>query len=168
MADILCLDTEPETLWALKGAGHNVLSASFGYADGFRYLHRAPQDFDLIVNDLRHPACYDKTKWGPYGGNDNYKCAIIPQEQLTWEVRYISEGYGDAVRGEQRYHLISETQIEHMSAPSPFGPNEIRQAIALGGVPAILFLNPEWVLRTGGYEFPAFVGLQWETGETNA
>jgi hypothetical protein len=166
MADVLCLDTEPETLQQLK-ASHNVLGVPFGYRDGVRYLHRAPQDFDLIVCDLRRPACFDRTKWGPYGGNDNYKCAIVPPDQVTWDYDLVSRN-GKPPEKEYRHRLIYETQIEQMNGPSPFGPNDIRQAIAVGGVPAFIFLNREWVWRTGGYSFPDFVGLQWETGETNA
>jgi hypothetical protein len=167
VSDILCLDTEPETIKALKGAGHDVDSAPFGYrAKEMRYLHVAPQDFDLILCDLRTPACYDQNKWGPYGGNDNYKCTVVPPEELSWEPRLIRYGVSTPVIEQYRYHLISETQIVHMNPSSPFGPDDVRRAIALGGVPVVIFLNPEWMLRAGG-DFPAFVGLQWQVGKAN-
>ena len=167
MSDILCLDTEPETVNMLKANGHSVTQAPFGYRDGIRYLHVAPHDFDLIVCDLRNPACYDEDKWGPYGGNDNYKCRVVPRKELTWETRLISRGPGSFAVERYRYHLISETQVERMNPTTPFGPKDVRQAIALGGIPAVIFLNPEWMLRTGN-EFPDFVGLHWGVGKANA
>ncbi|HTW83087.1 MAG TPA: toll/interleukin-1 receptor domain-containing protein [Candidatus Sulfotelmatobacter sp.] len=166
MADILCLDTEPETIAALKDAGHTVFPALFGYRNGVRSLQRAPQDFDLIVCDLRKPACFDSTRWG-MTGNSNFNCTIIPGDQLNWDSRLAAINGAPPTR-EVVHRLIYETQIERMSAPSAFGPNDIRQAIALAGIPAIIFLNPEWVLRTGGHVFPAFVGLGWATGMTEA
>ncbi len=59
MPDILCLDTEPETVASLRRAGHNVAEAPFGYRNGVRQLSVAPHDFDLIVCDLRNPACFE-------------------------------------------------------------------------------------------------------------
>jgi hypothetical protein len=166
MADILCLDTVPETVNALQRAGHTVLSAFFGYRNGYRLLKRAPQDFDLIVCDLRQPACFDISRWGTLG-NSNFSCTIIPDDQVNWNSRSIIRNGG--VPTEEIIHrLIYETQIERMNKPSPFGPKDIREAIAVGGVPALIFLNPEWVLRTGGHEFPDFVGLRWGTQMTEA
>ena len=165
MSDILCLDTEPETIAALREVGHNVVSVPFGYRDGLRSLHVPPQDFDLILSDLKQPACFDSLAW--MHRNDNYKCEIVPPDELTWEPRYISNGPGQAPKKDCRYRMIQESQIVHMNAPSPFGPNDIRKAIALGSVPALIFINPEWGLRAAGHGFPLFVGVQWEIAETN-
>jgi hypothetical protein len=90
MAEILCLDTEQRTVAALQAAGHSVLSAPFGYRTGMRYLHRPPQELDLVVCDMRRAACFDVRRWGPYGGNDNYKCTIVPESELNWETRLIA------------------------------------------------------------------------------
>jgi TIR domain len=168
MADILCLDTEAATVAALRGGGHAVHTAPFGYHDGFRFLDQAPQDFDLIVCDLRQPACFDHSKWGPYSGNDNYKCNIIPAGELNWDTQLFIRHPGGPPKKELLHRLIYETQIERMNMPSPFGPTEIRQAISMAGVRALIFLKPEWVLRTGGHEFPSFVGMRWNTAETRA
>lgn len=168
MSDILCLDTEPETIALLTSKGHRVVAAPFGYREGIRYLPNPPQDFDLIVCDLRRPACFDATKWGPYGGNSNFKCAVLSGDDVNWESRWVSQGYNSPPREELRHQLLYETQIEHMSPGSPFGPKDVFRAIALAGVPALLFLNHEWALRTDGYSFPAFVGLRWTTAETSA
>lgn len=65
MSDILCLDTEPDTLAALWSARHKVVAAAFGYGNGARNLSDAPHDFDLLVCDLRRLACFDLSRWGP-------------------------------------------------------------------------------------------------------
>jgi hypothetical protein len=168
MADVLCLDTEQDTVSSLIAAGNHVVSASFGYANGYRSLEDAPQDFDLVVCDLRVPARFDMYRWGPFDGNDNYRCTIIPQSELTWERRLVLRNPSATPQEELRYRLIYETQIERMNYPSRFGPKDVRNAITLGGIPAIIFLNPDWVLRTGGYSFPEFVGMLWQTSATNA
>lgn len=163
--DILCLDTDPRTVAALKSASHNVAAVQFGYGTGVRYLGTAPQDFDLIVCDLRTPARFDRDAWAR--GNDNYKCHVVPQNEVTEEKRYISRGYGGALDEEHRYKLIYESQIDKMNIGSPFGPNDIGQAISLGGVPALMFLNPEWVLPADGAFVESF-GIRCETAATSA
>lgn len=163
--DILCLDTDPRTVGALKIAGHNITAVEFGYGTGIRYLGTAPQDFDLIVCDLRTPARFDQDARAR--GNDNYKCQVVPQNEVTDEKRYVGRGHGRAVDEEHRYKLIYESQIDRMNIGSPFGPNDIRQAIAVGGVPALMFLNPEWVLPADGAFVESF-GVRCETAATNA
>lgn len=167
MTDVLCLDTEPGTVERLRGSGVNVVSAPFGYRNGIRYLPNPPHDFDLIVCDLTRPACFDISKWGPDGGNDNYKCTVLQGTQIDWSSRYISAEYNLAPKEELLHRLVYETQIEHMNPGSPFGTNDVLRAVSQGGVPILIFLNPEWVVRTGGHSFPSFVSLSWETAETN-
>ena len=96
MANVLCLDTEPETVAALSYAGHHVVAAPFGYRNGGRYLADAPHDFDLILCDLKNPACFDMNRWGPYGGNDNFSVLDCSINQVTWEERHIVRGAGSA------------------------------------------------------------------------
>lgn len=167
MADILCLDTDPKTTKALEAAGHSVVASLFGYSVGYRSLTECPQDFDLIVCDMRHPACFDNFKWGPYGGNDNYRCKVVPPGDVTWETRLVQYGVTGTPQEEFRYRLIQESQIEHMNKPSPFGPKDVLNAITLAGVPAIIFLNPEWLLRAGG-SFPNFIGMVWQTASVQS
>lgn len=116
---------------------------------------------------MRKAACFDVRRWGPYGGNDNYKCQIVPENELNWDHRLIASSPTAVAKKQYIYKLIYETQIERMNDPSPYGPNDVREAIVAGAVPALIFLNPEWVLRTGFYLFPQFVGLEWRTMETN-
>ncbi len=167
MADILCLDTTPSTTKALQASGHTVVASLFGYSVGYRSLTESPQDFDLIVCDMRHPACFDMFKWGPYGGNDNYRCKIVPPSDVTWETRLVQHGMTGTPREDVRYALIQESQIEHMNKPSPFGPKDVLNAITLAGIPAVIFLNPEWLLRSGG-SFPNFIGMVWRTASVHS
>jgi hypothetical protein len=168
MADILCLDTERETVWALSNAGHRVVAAPFGYGDGGRLLADPPHDFDLILCDLRDAAYFDMDRWGPYGGNDNFKCTIIRSQQFALKQSLLNRDPKRAASTTPRYRLIMETQIEHMNSPSPYGPDDVRQAVAVARVPAVIFLNPEWVLHTDGHDFPAFVGIDWDTANANS
>jgi len=169
MADILCLDTDQSTIQALQNAGHNVHAAQFGYSTGRRFLNKAPHDFDAIIHDLKQPACYDSFTWGPFTGNDNYRCAIVPTAGLSWESRMTSRASAQAFKKEYRYRLVSETQIQGMAPfESTYGPKDILSAVAKASVPMLVFLNPEWVLRTGFYNFPDLFELRWETSESAA
>lgn len=159
---ILTIDTEPLTVTALRAAGHTVYDMTFGYRDGRRYCSIAPHDVDAIVFDLQTPACYDMERWGPYGGNDNYKCTIVAPSELTWETKRV--GTAGNAYDRLRYQLIRDTQIDGMAPySSPFGPPDVRRAVEAAGVPLLIFLNPAWVLRTGGFEFPNIVDLRWST-----
>ena len=165
MTDVLCLDTDILTIAALKRAGHNVDATEFGYATGRRFLNKAPHDFDVIIFDLKQPACFDSSKWGPFTGNDNYRCTIIPQSDVTWESRRVSRDNGRTYEQGYRYRLIYETQIRGMDQlGSKYGPKDILNAVAKGGVPVLAFLNPEWVLRGS---FPDFFELRWDTSEAS-
>jgi hypothetical protein len=137
MAHVLCLDTEPETIKAIIAAKHKVYAGDLGYRSGRRQLLAAPHEFDLIVCDLRLPACFDLTKWGPDGGNNNHSCKLVAELS---ERAFLRNG-----------DLVSEHQIVHESqlgsvVPGTFGPQDVLAAVE-AGVPAVLFLNTEWVQR---------------------
>lgn len=155
MAHVLCLDTEPETIEAIRAAKHKVHAGDMGYRTGRRQLIVPPHEFELIVCDLRRPACFDLHKWGPDGGNNNYSCKLVAELS---ERAMLHNG-----------DLVFEHQIVHESqlgpvVPGTFGPTDVFAAVE-AGVEAILFLNTEWVQRvsTG---FPHFFGMRWNVRRT--
>src|SRR6202049_2287571 len=159
---VLCVDTEPETVRHLSDAGLEVEPAEVGYRTGRRRISNAPHEYDLIVCDLKQPACYDGSSWGPQGENDNYKCRIVPFETVTGEVLVHEDGLK---RYETlRYQIIRDSQIA--KSGHSFGPPDIFQAISVAGVPAVLFLKPEWAWRV--IESPNFFGVTWHLGQIKA
>jgi diguanylate cyclase (GGDEF)-like protein len=150
---ILCIDTEPETASRLKDAGHSVFEASMGYRTGKRdFPFPPPNEMNLIVCDLRHPACFDSRDWGPSGSNDNFRCRVLPHEQVN-NTFYVTGGLRRA-----QHQMIHETQLGK-PIPGTFGPGEIKRAIVEGGVPFLLFLNEEWLGRVG--EIPNWLDVKW-------
>jgi hypothetical protein len=75
MAYVISIDTEPETVEALRAEGHAVEMGEIGYRTGQQLLVAPPHESDLLICDLRRPACFDATNWGP-GRNDNFRCKI--------------------------------------------------------------------------------------------
>src|SRR2546425_434433 len=102
MATILCIDTDPAMAEALRAAGQSVSVGSLGFTDGRPRLATPPHEVDLIICDLREPACFDSNDWGP-GRNDNYHCIIIRKPAVVWE----------RISGEDvpRYRMIQGSQM---------------------------------------------------------
>ena len=80
--NILCVDTEPETIEIIKASGYSVEHGDIGFRSGHPNLPYPPHEFDLIICDLRQPACYDATYWGP-GKNSNIKCKIEKEIEIV-------------------------------------------------------------------------------------
>lgn len=80
---------------------------------------------------------------------------LVPELSQTASLRN-----GDLVFDHQ---VIHESQLGPV-VPGTFGPADVLAAVE-AGVPAILFLNPEWVQRvsTG---FPEFFGMRWKVRRT--
>jgi len=156
-ARILCIDTDAATALALMAAGHEVFAGTLGYTDGQPRLAMPPHEVDLIVCDLRSPACYDSDWWGP-GRNDNTRYKIVANPPVAWK----------EIRGQTypRFPIIHEGQM-HGREPGSFGPTEINRAIAKAGVPFVLMLNPEW-LQHVSYSSPDFANISWHFGLTKA
>lgn len=156
--NILCIDTEPETIRILEAAGHTVAHGDIGFRTGYPNLPYPPHEFDLVICDLHQPACYDVTYWGP-GKNDNYKCKI-EKEISDATVRY-SDG-----RIRPKFEIIHTGQM-----PSPpvgtFGSTDVLTAISKAGVPFIFFMNKGW-LRHVGYSSPNFCDIWWKFQRTKA
>lgn len=162
MARLLCLDTEPETIEALRSIGHAVFTGEMGYRTGNRKVAVPPHEVDALIFDLKKPACFDRLKWGPYGGNDNFKCTIVPSP--TPEQILISG------KPTPRYVVIYDSQIENERRPRPagtFGPYDVYRAVYVAGTPAIIFLNPEWVAHVDK-QSPNILGVMWEFERTSA
>jgi hypothetical protein len=75
IVNVLCIDTDPETTRIIAVAGHVVVQGDIGYRTGRPNLLHPPHEYDVLICDLRHPACFDVTYWGP-GKNDNFHCKI--------------------------------------------------------------------------------------------
>lgn len=156
--NILCLDTEPETIRSIKTAGHAVVEGDIGIRTGRPNLSHPPHEYDLLICDLRHPACFDVTYWGP-GKNDNFRCKIEK------ELQDVSVRYTDG-RTRPKFEIIHPSQMP----PRPvgtFGPAEVYTAVDKAGLPFILFLNAEW-LRHVGYSSPNFSEVSWRFERTKA
>jgi len=157
MGRVLCIDAEPETEAAIRTAGHTVSSVEMGYRTGKRNFHVPPHEYDLIVCDLKKPACFDSTHWGP-GANDNFHCVLV--KELT---------NGGRVRNEElimNHQLIKESQLPKV-LPGTFGPTDVFRAISHAGVPAIIFVNFEWA-RRAAFDFPNWVGIRWSFRRTRS
>ena len=154
---VLCIDCEPETVAALNRDGFATVNVELGYRTGKRRFVTPPHEFDLMVCDLKKPACFDSLDWGP-GRNDNFHCKLV--ERLSDEA-YLRDG-----ELQYKHRIIQEGQLPKI-IPGTFGPDDILQAIKEGGVPFLLFLNDEWVKRVG-YGFPNYFNLSWRFRRTVA
>jgi predicted nucleotide-binding protein len=141
----------------VQAANHVVSSVQLGYRTGRRSFPVAPHEYDLMVCDLKKPACFDLTRWGP-GGNNNQHCTIV--DAVSDEVLR----QGDEFRF--KYQLIQESQLPSIM-PGTFGPKDVLRAVKEAGVPFVLFLNDQWVKRVSSW-FPNFLELVWEIKRTKA
>jgi hypothetical protein len=157
MAEILCIDSSAKTIRSLTAAGHTVHVGTVGVTNGTPNLQNAPHEVDLIVCDLVAPACFDSLSWGP-GGNDNYHATIVPTPKEEYYRRD-----GDL---HPRYKIIQPGQMAKL-ARHTFGPKDVLTAVEKGGVPAVLFLNQEWVQHVD-YSAPNIFGVSWRFNPTNA
>lgn len=158
MAYIICLDTEPETVEALRSEGHTVEAGEIGYRTGKPLLVSPPHECDLLICDLKKPACFNMKNWGP-GGNDNFHCKI--EESITDAIIYDTFGNPQPV-----YEMIKHSQLPKR-LPGTFGPSDVFRAVDEVGVPMLLFLNPEWI-RHVGYGSPDFNEVIWHFEQTKA
>src|SRR5271165_3622943 len=157
---IVCIDSEPEIVQRMKDAGYSVFDVSMGFRTGKRgFSFPAPNEADLIVCDLRRPACFDSTDWGPGRSNDNFNCKIIPYDNVSNSFSVRDD------RLHALHRLIYESQLGKQ-IPGTFGPKEVNRAIVGGGVPFLLFLNGEWLSRME--TFPNWLDVKWSFLPTHA
>jgi hypothetical protein len=159
MTRILCLDTDDATVEGLRHAGYEVEAGSLGYQTGVRNQPFPPHEFDVVIHDLKKPACYDSTDWGP-GGNDNRFCKIVanPADMVIYRSGAPSP----------RYKLIHQGQMRTDSVPRNFFAHDVSRACAIAGTHVFLMLNPEWLRHVPSWEVPDFVGLSWQFVRTTA
>jgi TIR domain len=158
MATILCIDTDPATAEALRAAGHRISVGTLGYTDGRPRLATPPHEVDLIVCDLRAPACFDATRWGPLG-NSNSQCTIVQNPRVAWV------NQGGAVL--PHFRMIQTSQMKD-AQPRSFGPDDVYTAISRAGVPFVLMLNPDWLHHQVSWEPLNICGLIWRLSPTKA
>jgi hypothetical protein len=157
MSAILCLDTEPETIAALQRKGHHVSSGELGYRNGIFNQPFPPHEFEVVICDLKKPACFDARDWGP-GGNSNYACQIVDKIN---DDRIVQSG-----SSVPRFKLIQGQQIKE-SGRSNFDGHAVLNAAVRAGTHVFLMYNPEWAKHVS-WSFPNFVGLSWTPGKTVA
>jgi hypothetical protein len=157
MSAILCLDTEPETIAALQGKGHHVSSGELGYRNGIFRQPFPPHEFEVIICDLKKPACFDALHWGP-GRNNNQTCQIVDKIN---DDRIIQSG-----TSVPRFKLIQGQQIKE-SGRSNFDGHAVLNAAVRAGTHVFLMYNPEWAKHVN-WSFPNFVGLSWTPAKTIA
>lgn len=135
-----------------------------GYRTGNHNVSVPPHEVDAVIFDLKKPACFDRLKWGPYGGYDNFRCTIVPSPT---DEQYLIAGSSTP---HPQYVLIYDSQIENERRPRPastFGPYDVYRAVETAGRPVIVFLNPEWVARVDALS-PNIFGVMWEFERTIA
>ena len=157
MVRILCIDTDPAAAEALRAAGHAVFAGSLGYTDGRPRLATPPHEVDIIVCDLRMPACFDTNEWGP-GRNDNFQCTIVEQPGVAWRI----------INGQHRprFKIIQQPQM----APRPprsFTAEDVHRAVSKAGIPMLLLLNPEGLNHVGDEPLDV-CGVIWRFAMTRA
>jgi hypothetical protein len=157
MTSILCLDTEPETIADIRAKGHDVAVGNLGYRTGIFQQPHPPHEFEIIICDLKKPACYDAMNWGP-GGNDNYQCTIV---KSTTDETYTQSG-----SSVPRYKLVHGKQIREIG-PKNFDGHAVLNAVVQAGSHVLLMYNPEWA-RHVSWSFPNFAGLSWTPIKTIA
>src|SRR5260370_21536278 len=157
MGKVLCIDTEPETEAAIRAAGHTVSSVEMGYRTGRRNFHAPPHEYDLIVCDLKKPACFDSTHWGP-GKNDNLHCTLVKELSNAGRVQ------SDKLI--MNHQLIQETQLPRVIAGT-FAPTDVFRAISQAGVPCLAFINFEWARRVA-HAFPNCFSMRWDFNRTTS
>jgi len=157
MAEILCIDTEADTIEALRSDGHRVDEGSIGYLLGNLDQPYDPRGYDFVVCDLRRPTCFDNESWIAAGRSiESYA-----------EMKGPGETYQRvAGRLVPSFQLIRRDRMRK-GAGRHFNGDDVLDAVTNSGTQVILFLNPEWI-RHLDEEFPDWVALAWKFQKANA
>ena len=131
-------------------SGHDVAVGDLGYRRGNFIQPNPPHEFEVIVCDLKSPACFDATQSGP-GGNDNLNCTIVkdPKDQTIMHS-------GSSV---PRIKIIQGQQIREVGH-SNFDGHTVLNAVVRAGTHVFLIQNSEWA-RHVAWSLPNFIGLSW-------
>lgn len=139
---IYVFDVEHSYVTSLKKAGLDIEIGYFGYCADAPLLvsiEKPPHEAKAFIYNLTKPACFDRSDWG-VGGNSNYDCKIVKNPDDS--VIHIGSS-SSHIETYPRFQLISNSQIEHIRHKSKFGIGDVLKAVFEGGVPLIIFLNPE-------------------------
>jgi hypothetical protein len=157
MANVLCIDCEPETAAAIRADGHKVDSGSIGYSSGVVNQPYDPRVYDAVICDLRRPVCYNNELWLSAGqAPASYSERTAPGEAY----RRISGRLVPTFQLIRRVHM-------RVAAGRHFGGEDVLDAVTGFDRQMLLFLNPEWI-RHLGEEFPDWVALAWKFQKANA
>lgn len=162
---IYCLDCEKDYQDALKNCGYEILSGCLGYrrdCNKYIMLDEAPNECDVLIFNLTNPACFDMNSWGPYGGNDNFKCKVVEKVDKSM---YISHGRYEDHKKHPRYSLIKESQMNKDN--STFNYSDLQKAICDGGIDCIYYLNPSFMFHSL-YDIPDWMGFTFKTDTTKS
>lgn len=160
---IYCLDCNEIFNITLENYGYEIIRGNLGYtkkSNKTRLIEEAPFECDCMIFNLTDPACYDSLSWGPDGDNDNFRCRVvkkIDKELIIEKAKGIYEKYVP------RYKLIEDSQINKSN--SNFDLYDLRNAISLGGIDCIYFLNPVFMFHSL-YGIPNWLGISFSTKKT--
>ena len=160
---VYCLDCENNFSDSLKKQGFDIKTGSIGYSRSHGqvlYVQEPPNECDIMVFNLTDPACFDKDKWGPGGGNDNFKCKI---EDKIDRSMYVSGGSWGNGKRYPRFQIVHDGHIYKDS--SVFNYNDLQKAIFDGGVDCIFYLNPVFMFHSL-YSIPDWLNIEFDTNIT--
>jgi hypothetical protein len=147
---VYCIDADDDFCAGLESSGLKTVKGSLGYRYEealIRTLPYPPHESDVMMYNLRSPACYDALWWGP-GRNDNYNCEVVKLERDAHRLFHRS---GKEKKYSQ-YKLVSEMQISRGGIGlSSFDGNDILKAVKEGGLPLVYFLNPSFLIHVSNY-----------------
>ena len=149
---VYCIDAEDDFCYGLQHNGLAVIRGSLGYRYAqalVRNIAHPPHECDVIVYNLRDPACYDASSWGP-GLNDNYHCEVVKLER---DDRQRLFHYKGKERKYSQYPVVSETQISRawIGGSGSFDGTDVLKAVSQGGLPLVYFLNPTFLAHVSHY-----------------
>jgi len=124
--NVICIDTEPETIKTIEVADHAVVQGDIGFRRGIPNLTHPPHENNMMICDLRRPACFDVTYWGT-GKNDNYRCKI-EKDIKDVMVRSLSK------KTRSKFEIIHPSQMPPWLIGA-FGLAEVFSAVDKAGLP---------------------------------
>lgn len=157
---IYCLDCDEKFNNDLEKHRYKIIRGNLGYnkiCNKTRLIQKAPFECDYIIFNLTEPACFDSLSWGADFENDNFRCSIVGKTNEELIVKRAIRIYEKYV---PRYKLIKDSQID--KSKSIFDLYDLRNAISLGGIDCIYFLNHEFMFHSL-YSIPDWLGISFST-----
>ncbi len=163
---IYVFDADPDYVTGLKNAGIDAEAGSFGHSMHRPlevFIDKPPHESNAFVYNLTKPVCYDyfERLQNRNTNDDVYKLAISPIEDY-----YKHHSSGDS-KERPRFQLIPRTSFDNSGYRSKFGIKDVMKAVSDGGIPLIVFLNPEHA-RHAYPKFIDWLGANVECSKTTA